>query len=221
MSTSTLFLDTSLYTYMCQHSLREPELLAQLRQETATLKDAVMQITPEQGQFMGMITRLMGARRAIEVGTFTGYSTLSVAMALPDDGELIACDVSDAWTSIAKRYWQQAGQADKIALHLAPAVETLDRLIAEGREGEFDIAFIDADKANYQNYFERCLRLLRHGGVILIDNVFWGGAVVNSADNSDETRAIRALNQALKDDPRVEISIVPIGDGLTLARKRC
>lgn len=220
MSTSTLFLTDPVYDYMRQNSLREPELLAQLREETATQELAVMQITPEQGQFMTLLTQLCGVRRAIEVGTFTGYSALCIAMGLPEDGELIACDISEEWTSIGKRYWQQAAMDQKIDLRLAPAVDTLDQLIAAGCSGEFDLAFIDADKQNYQNYYERCLKLLRSGGLIMVDNVFWGGSVADESDQEADTRAIRELNAILKKDDRIDLSMVPIGDGLTLARKR-
>lgn len=205
---------------MRQNSLREPELLAQLREETATQELAVMQITPEQGQFMTLLTQLCGVKRAIEVGTFTGYSALCIAMGLPEDGELIACDISEEWTSIGKRYWQQAAMDQKIDLRLAPAVDTLDQLIAAGCSGEFDLAFIDADKQNYQNYYEQCLKLLRSGGLIMVDNVFWGGSVADESDQEADTRAIRELNAILKKDDRIDLSMVPIGDGLTLARKR-
>ncbi len=220
MSTRTLFLDEALYAYMRNVTLREPALMVRLREETAQLEMARMQITPEQGQFMTLITQLCGAKNAIEIGTFTGYSALSIANGLCDGGKLIACDISEEWASIAKDYWSQAGVADKIELCLAPAIKTLDALLTEGLEGEFDLAFIDADKQNYQNYFERCLQLLRPGGLIMVDNVFWGGGVADDENQSPDTIAIRNFNQQLVDDGRVDISLVPIGDGITLARKR-
>ncbi|HZT19844.1 MAG TPA: class I SAM-dependent methyltransferase [Dongiaceae bacterium] len=220
MSSELLRLDDRLYEYLLSRSLREPPLLKELRAETARLPGAGMQITPEQGQFMGLLASLMGARRALEVGTFTGYSALSVALALPPDGRLIACDVSEEYTAIARRYWAKAGVAGKIDLRLAPALETLERLLAEGAAGSFDFAFIDADKPNYSGYYERCLGLLRPGGLMAIDNVLWGGEVANPAATDEDTTAIRALNDKVVRDERVTISMVPFGDGLTLALKR-
>lgn len=220
MSSTTLFLNQSIYEYMCAISLHEPEVMTELRSETAPLEYAVMQITPEQGQFMTLLTRLVGARRAIEIGTFTGYSTLAIAMGLPDDGQVIACDISEEWTSIGKRYWRQAGLANKIDLRLAPALETLDALVASGETASFDLAFIDADKQSQLSYYERCLELLRPGGLIMVDNVLWGGSVVDDSNQTPETCAIREFNDFLHQDQRVDISLVPIGDGLTLARKR-
>lgn len=220
MASSTLFLNQPIYDYMCSASVRESELFAALREETSTLELAVMQITPEQGQFMNLLTRLIGAQCAIEIGTFTGYSALSIAMGLPGDGKLIACDISDEWTSIGKPYWHQAGQADKIDLRLAPALETLDGLLSSGQAETFDLAFIDADKVNYRNYYERCLQLLRPGGLILVDNVLWGGSVVDDNNQKPDTCAIREFNQFVHQDARVDMSLIPIGDGLTLVRKR-
>ncbi len=220
MASSTLFLNQPIYDYLCSVSVRESELFSALRKETAQLEMAVMQITPEQGQFMTLLTRLIGARRAIEIGTFTGYSALSIAIGLPDDGKLIACDISDEWTRIGKRYWQQAGQADKIDLRLAPALKTLDDLLSSGQAEAFDLAFIDADKVNYLNYYERCFRLLRPGGLIMVDNVLWGGSVVDETNQNPDTCAIREFNQFVHQDARVEISLMPIGDGLTLVRKK-
>ena len=179
-----------------------------------------MQICPEQGQFMGLLVRLMGARTAIEVGTFTGYSALSVALALPDDGALIACDRSDEWTQVARRYWTEAGVADKIELRLGKGLDSLDSLIGEGRTGTFDFAFIDADKKNYRGYYERTLMLLRAGGLLTVDNVLWDGRVADPGNNEDSTRAIRDFNAMVHEDARVDVSLIPIGDGLTLARKR-
>lgn len=220
MSTRTLSLDDRLYDYMLSASLREPEVLRRLREETAKLEMSVMQISPEQGQFMRLLVEMIGARRTIEVGTFTGYSSISVAFGLPEDGHVTACDVSEEWTDIARRYWAEAGVADKITLHLAPGVETLDGLIAVDEAGAYDFAFIDADKGGYQDYFERCLVLLREGGVIAVDNVLWEGKVADPADVSDSTEAIRAFNAKLLADERVSLSMLPLGDGLTLARKR-
>ena len=213
-------LTVELYDYLVRVSVREPPVLARLREETRTLPWAGMQIGPDQGQFMRFVVETIGARRAIEVGVFTGYSSISVALGLPDDGELVACDISEEWTSIARRYWAEAGVAHKIALRLAPAVETLDGLLAAGRAGAFDFAFVDADKAQYDAYYERCLRLLRPGGIVAFDNVLWGGSVADPAKSDADTEALRALNLKLGQDERVAISMLPIGDGLTLARKR-
>lgn len=220
MSNKTLSLDNATYQYLLKVSLREPEVLRRLREYTARLPERNMQIAPEQGQFMALLVELMGARRAIEVGVFTGYSTLAVALALPKEGQLIACDISAEWTAKARAYWQEAGVADKIDLRLAPALKTLDALLTEGQAGSFDFAFIDADKNNYIPYYERLLQLLRPGGLIVVDNVLWGGQVANPAEDSDDTLAIRAFNEHVRNDKRVSLSLVPIGDGLTLARKR-
>jgi caffeoyl-CoA O-methyltransferase len=213
-------LTDALHAYLLANSLREPPLLARLRDETAKLPMANMQIGPEQGQFMRLLVELIGAKRTIEIGTFTGYSALSVAMSLPKDGKLIACDISEEYTAIARRYWAEAGLAERIDLRLAPALKTLDGLIAKGGAGMFDFAFIDADKEGYDGYYERCLTLLRRGGLIAIDNVLWDGNVVDDSDQSPDTRAIRALNAKMLKDDRVTISLIPIGDGLMLARKR-
>ena len=220
MSNRTIVLSDALYEYMLSVSLREPDVLNRLREETAKMPQHKMQISPEQGQFMALLVELTGARRCLEIGTFTGYSALSVALALPEDGRLIACDISEEFTSLAKAYWQEAGVAGKIDLRLGPALETLDTLIADGESGAFDFAFIDADKVNYLVYFQRAFDLIRTGGLILVDNVLWSGAVADPARNDDDTEAIRAFNLALADDPRISLSLVPIGDGLTLARKR-
>lgn len=220
MASRTISLDERVYDYLIAHSLREMPVLAELRAETAKLPQAGMQISAEQGQFMALLIELIGAKRTIEVGTFTGYSSLAVALALPPDGRVIACDVSEEFTSIARRYWAKAGVADKIDLRLAPANQTLDSLLAAGEAGRFDFAFIDADKENYVGYYERCLKLLRAGGLIAVDNVLWGGEVANPAIDDKDTRAIRTLNDQIKTDQRVTLSMVPIGDGLTLARKR-
>ena len=220
MSSRTIVLNDALYEYLLSVSLREPDVLCRLREETAKMPQHNMQISPEQGQFIVLLVELTGARKCLEVGTFTGYSTLSVALALPEDGQIIACDISEEFTSRAKPYWQKAGVAGKIDLRLGPALETLDALIADGESGAFDFAFIDADKVNYQGYFQRALDLIRRGGLILVDNVLWSGAVVDPARDDEDTEAIRAFNQARAGDPRISLSLVPIGDGLTLARKR-
>lgn len=212
-------LTPELYEYLVRVSVREPEVLARLREETKALPWAGMQIGPDQGQFMRFLVETIGARRAIEVGVFTGYSSISVALGLPEDGELVACDVSDEWTRIARRYWAEAGVAHKIRLHLRPATETLDALLGEGRAGAFDFAFIDADKEGYDGYYERCLRLLRPGGIVAFDNVLWGGSVADASDTSADTLALRALNLKLGRDERVSVAMLPVGDGLTLARK--
>ncbi len=220
MSSKTLPLSDALYQYMLSVSLREPDLLRRLREETARMPGAGMQISPEQGQFMSFLIQLMGATRTLEIGVFTGYSTLRTALAMPDDGRVVACDLNKEWTSIAERYWREAGVADKIDLRLGPAVDTLEMLLMDGRHGTFDFVFIDADKANYLNYYTRALDLVRRGGVIAIDNVFWGGAVCDSAASDPDTNAIRELNNTLHADARIALSMVPIGDGLTLAMKR-
>lgn len=220
MSNRTLQMTDELYRYLLSVSLRESDVLMRLREETAGLTGAGMQISPEQGQFMTFLVRLMGAERTLEVGVFTGYSTLCTALALPKTGNVVACDVSEEWTAIARRYWRDAGVDDRIDLRLAPAVETLDTLLAEGREDSFDFAFIDADKENYLNYYQRALALVRRGGVIAIDNVLWGGSVCDAKDTDPSTVAIRELNQVLHRDERVDLTLLPIGDGLTLASKR-
>lgn len=220
MAKQTIGLDRPLYDYLLSVSLREPEILAQLRQETAQLPMARMQISPEQGQLMALLVQLMGAKKTLEVGVFTGYSSLVVALALPPDARVVACDLDPEYTAIARRYWQQAGVAQKIDLHIAPALETLDRLLAEGQAETFDFAFIDADKRNYENYYERSLQLIRPGGLIAIDNVLWSGRVADPQEQDQQTQAIRSFNQKLFRDERVAMSLVPISDGLTLARKQ-
>jgi len=219
MSSKYISLDQPLYDYILTSSLRESPALAQLRAETATLPMAVMQIAPEQGQFMAMLIKLLGARRAIEVGVYTGYSALAVAEALPDDGIIIACDINAESTAIAQRYWQQAGVANKIDLRLAPAVQTLQALLDEGEAGSFDFAFIDADKTGYGNYYELCLALLRPGGLIVVDNVLWGGAVLDAQTADADTRAIQQFNAQVRVDSRVDLSLLPLADGLSLLRK--
>ena len=220
MSVATIAMTEALYGYLLKTTLREPELLARLRAETAALPSAGMQISPEQGQLMGLLIELIGARRTLEVGVFTGYSSTVVALALPADGKLTACDVSAEWTDVARRYWREAGVESKIELHVQPALQTLDALLASGQSGAFDFAFIDADKTSYDAYYERCLALLRVGGLLAVDNTLWSGAVSDEADQRESTRAIRALNVKIAADARVTTSLIPIGDGLYLARKR-
>jgi len=220
MSNRTLTLDDRLYDYLLRKSLREPAALAALRAETASHPRVNMQIAPEQGQFMQMLVRLMGARRTVEVGVFTGYSSLAVALALPDDGHVLACDISEEYAAIARRHWQRAGVAHKIELAIAPALATLDARLAGGESGSYDFAFIDADKTGYHAYYERLLRLVRPGGLIAVDNTLWNGAVADPADRDADTLAIRAFNDRLLADPRIDLSLVPIGDGLTLAQRR-
>ncbi|MEG3968178.1 MULTISPECIES: class I SAM-dependent methyltransferase [unclassified Microcoleus] len=220
MTNSTLGLEHKLYDYLLSISLREPDILASLREETAKHPMGMMQIAPEQGQFMELMVQLMGATKTLEIGVFTGYSSLCVALALPPNGQIIACDVSEEYTTIARRYWEAAGVANKISLQLGPAINTLDKLIGEGQAGTFDFAFIDADKENYEAYFERSLQLVRNGGLIVIDNVLWSGRVADPQVQDESTLAIRSFNDKLRNDPRVTLSVVPIADGLTLALKR-
>src|SRR3954470_13896237 len=220
MSSRQIAINDELHRYILANSLREPELLARLRAETSTLAHATMQIGPEQGQFMALLAKLIGAKRYIEVGVFTGYSALIVALALPEDGRIVACDVSAEWTSIARKYWQEAGVDHKIHLHLQRAQRTLDALIDAGESGTYDYAFIDADKPNYDIYYERVLQLLRPGGLMLIDNVLWSGRVADSNAEDADTVALRTLNAKLHADQRVDVSLLGIGDGVTLARKR-
>ncbi|HEX6930257.1 MAG TPA: class I SAM-dependent methyltransferase [Gammaproteobacteria bacterium] len=220
MSRQTLNLTPALYEYLQAVSLREDPVLLRLREETGKMAQANMQIAPEQGQFMSLLVKMLGAKRCIEVGTFTGYSALCVARAMPEGGRLVACDVSEEWTDIARRYWQEAGVMEKIDLRIGPAAETLAALLKDGGRAAFDFAFIDADKTGYRDYYELCLELLRPRGVIAIDNTLWGGAVADPENNDDDTRALRALNEFLHRDERIDLSLVPIGDGLTLARKK-
>jgi len=220
MSNRTLNLNDTVYDYLLEHSLRESPLLKQLREETATLEMARMQISPEQGQFLNLLIKLLGARQAIEVGVFTGYSALCIADALPADGRLVACDINREWTDVAQRYWRETGVNQKIELLLAPADKTLQKLIDHGNANSFDFAFIDADKTHYLTYYEQCLKLIRKGGIIAIDNTLWSGHVADPEVNDDDTVAIRNVNDALHSDSRVDISLLPIGDGLTLALKR-
>jgi caffeoyl-CoA O-methyltransferase len=220
MSNATLGLPDDLHEYLLDVGVREPAILRELRDETAALPEHDMQIAPEQGALMALLVELTGARRCIEVGTFTGYSSTRVALALPPDGSMVCCDISREWTDVARRYWERAGVADKMELRLGPALDTLDALITEGQSGTFDFAFLDADKVHYPEYSDRLLALLRSGGLLAIDNVFWSGRVADPAIDDDNVRAIRRMSQALADDSRVSLAMVPIADGLTLARKR-
>jgi predicted O-methyltransferase YrrM len=201
-------------------STRESEVAGRLRKETSRLAEARMQIGPDQAAFFSLLVKAMGARRALEIGTFTGMSALAVATALPPDGVLVCCDISEKWTSIGRRHWDEAGVGARVDLRLGPATETLDRLLAEKGEGFFDFAFIDADKSGYDAYYEACLRLVRAGGVIALDNMLWGGAVADPAKRDKETRILRNLNRKIQDDARVDASLLTIGDGVVLARKR-
>lgn len=219
MSNRTLSMTDHLYDYLLNTSLRENEVQKKLREHTAGMENSQMQIAPEQGQFMGFLVRLMGARRALEVGVYTGYSSLAVALAMPEQGRLVACDINREWADVARRFWQQAGIDQKIDLHLAPADETLRGLLEQGQQSSFDFAFIDADKENYDVYYELCLQLLRPGGLLVIDNTLWGGDVANEQVQDADTRAIRALNKKLQTDTRIDMSHLPIADGLTLVRK--
>lgn len=212
--------DERSYQYLLSVSVREPETARRLREETQQLKNAQMQIGPDQGQFMQLLVQLLRARKTLEVGVFTGYSALWVAMGLPDDGRMIACDISEEYTAVAKRYWKQAGVGQKIDLRLGPALDTLDGLVKTGEAGTFDFAFIDADKTNYENYYERALKLLRGGGLIAIDNTIWSGRVADPKEQDTDTVAIRRLNEKLFSDKRITLSMLTVGDGLTLAMKR-
>lgn len=220
MSTRTLPLDDRLYSYLQGVSMREPPVFEKCRIETAKLPMASMQISPEQGQFLQLLMRIIGASRAIELGSFTGYSALWLASALPPKGCLYCCDINKSWTSQARRYWEEAGVMNRIELKLAPAMETLDELLSMEKQNSFDFVFIDADKENYDAYYERALRLIRPGGLIAIDNVFWGGKVADPVADDPDTNSIRGLNEKLHNDERIDLSLIPIGDGLTLCRKR-
>lgn len=220
MSRRSLALDDKVYDYLLAHSADETDAMRRLRAETAPMRNAGMQISPEQGQLLGFLVTLIGARNALEIGTFTGYSSLAVARHLPPGGKLVACDVSDEFTQVARRYWADAGLADRVELRLGPALDSLAALAAEGWTSKFDFAFIDADKPSYDGYYERCLTLVRPGGLIAIDNVLWSGAVADPADQSESTVALRRLNAKIRDDDRVDHSMLPIGDGLMLVRRR-
>ncbi|BAW80307.1 O-methyltransferase [Candidatus Nitrosoglobus terrae] len=219
MSNKPTQITDPLYDYLLSVSLREPDILRELRQETSTMPRANMQISPEQGQFMALLIELLGAKRILEIGVFTGYSSLWAALTLPAEGKLIACDISPEWTAVAQRYWQRAGVANKIDLRLGPAIQTLDQLIEAGESNSFDFAFIDAEKTEYEDYYQRTLELVRPGGLIAIDNVLRDGRVIDPSFTDEDTGAIRAFNSARTHDKQVSLSMVPIADGLTLARK--
>lgn len=220
MSNRTLAISESIYQYLCDHSLREDPILKELRDHTYDMEERAMQIAPEQGQFMQMLIKLIGAKNTIEVGVFTGYSSLAIALALPEDGRIVACDVNPQYTSVAEKFWVSAGVREKIDLRIGPARDTLSELISDdGLANTFDFAFIDADKVNYDHYYELCLQLIRPGGLITVDNVLWGGATADDSINDTDTTSIRALNDKLHRDERIDLSLVPIGDGLTLAMK--
>lgn len=220
MSKQTLQLDDELYRYLLTMGSRETELLKRLREETARVPMSRMQIAPEQGAFMSLLVKITGARKCLEVGTFTGYSALCLASAMPADGHLYCCDVDANWTSIAQRYWQDAGITGRITLTLAPAAETLQKLLDAGHGRSFDLIFLDADKVNYDTYYELALKLLRSGGLLLVDNVLWSGRVLGHLVTDDDTRAIKSLNQKIQQDQRVDMAMLPLADGLTIARKR-
>lgn len=220
MSDTTINLTPAVYSYLQKASLREPEILEQLRAETAKHFAIRMQISPEQGQFMRLLIEMLQAKKTLDIGTFTGYSALAVALSLPDNGKVIACDITAETTNMAKQFWQMAGVAHKIDLKLAPALQTLDKLLMDGEAGTFDFIFIDADKRNYIEYYEKSVDLLRAGGLIAVDNVLWGGRVANPSEQDADTVVIRELNAKVLADERVAISMLPIGDGLTLARKK-
>jgi predicted O-methyltransferase YrrM len=220
MTGRTLSLDDTLYQYLVAHSVREPPILARLREATRALPDAMMQIGAEQGQFMALLVKLIGARRCIEVGTYTGYSSLVVALALPGDATIVTCDIDPQTTAIARQFWREAGVDARIELVLQPALKTLTDLLATGGAGSFDFAFIDADKPGYHAYYEKILELIRTGGLIAVDNTLWSGDVADPTANDRNTAALRAFNDHVHRDERVDLSLVPIGDGLTLVRKR-
>jgi len=220
MSKGSIGLDEALNDYIQRVGVREHPVLARLRERTSSMEHARMQISPDEGAFLQMLVRLLPARRVLEVGTFTGYSSTAMALAQDDDDRILCCDVSEEWTDIAREAWAEAGVADRMTLRLAPAVETLDELLSEGQGSLFDLAFIDADKGNYDNYYERALQLVRPGGLIAIDNVLWSGRVIDSSDQDADTQAIRALNEKIAVDERVDLAMTPIADGVTLARVR-
>ncbi len=213
-------MDERLYEYLLSVSLKEPDVLTRLREEIARDRMAILQIPPDQGQFMALLVKLMGAKRILEIGTYMGFSALSMALALPEDGYLLACDINREWTDVARRYWEEAGVADKIELRIAPALETMDDLLAEDQVRLFDMIFIDADKTNYCAYYETGLSLLRSGGLVILDNVLWSGKVADAREQEPDTVALRAINRMIYQDERVDASIIPIGDGMTIARKR-
>jgi predicted O-methyltransferase YrrM len=220
MARQSLTITPELHDYLLKTTVRMTDAQARLREETGTMPRAGMQISPEQGQFMAFLVRALGVKKCLEVGVFTGYSSLAVALALPEGGRIVACDISEEFTSVARRYWAEAGVADRITLHIGPATETLERLLGEGHADSFDFSFIDADKENYDAYYEASLKLVRPGGVIAIDNTLWAGKVADPTVTDEETVRIRALNAKVADDPRVDACLLPVGDGITLARRK-
>ena len=220
MSNVSMGLPPDMQAYLVRHGVREPEILKRVRDETALLPEHDMQIAPEQGALLAMLVELVGAKRCIELGTFTGYSSLVVMLAMPSDGTMVCCDVSEEWTSVARRYWAEAGVADRVDLRLGDAVATLDQLLAGGAADTFDFAFVDASKRDYPDYHERIVRLLRRGGLVAYDNVFWDGGVIDDSMQDEDTLGVRRLNERLAADERVTISMLPVADGVTLARKR-
>ena len=220
MANKTLGISDELQAYVVEVGVREPGVLTRLREETASIPQHRMQVAPEQGAFLALLVELTGARRCLEVGTVTGYSSTAVALALPEDGRLTCCDVSREWTDVARRYWTEAGVAQKIELRIAPAVETLDDLLDSGKAETYDFAFVDADKTGYDAYYDRLMRLVRPGGLMAFDNTLWGGRVIDPDADDEDTAAIRAFNRRLADDERVSLSMVPVADGVTLARRR-
>lgn len=220
MSNRTLAIDDRIYDYMLSVSLREPALQKQLREETAAIEYSEMQIAPEQGQFMTLLVSLLGVKRALEIGTYTGYSSISIALGLPRGGSLVCCDDNEEWTAMAKKYWRLNAVDDRVELRLGNGVDTLQQMIDGGEAGSFDFVFLDADKQNYPRYYEQSLTLLRDGGLLTVDNTLWGGGAADPENTAPGTRAMRRFNEMVRNDPRVDISLVPIGDGLTFARKR-
>jgi predicted O-methyltransferase YrrM len=220
MARTSFGVSDDIHAYILRHGVREPAIFRRLREETAALPQAGMQIAPDQGAFLAMLVGIIAPKRALELGTFTGYSSLAIATAMPPDGVLVCCDVSDEWTSVARRYWAEAGVTERVDLRLGPALATLDALLAGGGAGTFDFAFIDASKREYPDYHERVVQLLRQGGLAVYDNVLWGGSVVDESQADEDTVGIRRLNERIGRDERVEVSMIPVGDGLTLARKR-
>ncbi|RDV38615.1 SAM-dependent methyltransferase [Bradymonadaceae bacterium TMQ3] len=220
MSTSTIFLDDNILSYLRHFSMREPSRFKRCRHDTSELPMGSMQIAPEQGQFLHMLLQVMGARRALEIGSFTGYSGLWLASALPEDGCLVACEVNEKWASQARHCWEDAGLMKRIELHVEPARETLERLLQRDAQNTFDFIFIDADKEPLDHYYEAALKLVRPGGLVAVDNVLWGGKVADSSVHDPDTTAIRALNEKIHSDERIDLSVVPIGDGMALCRKR-
>ncbi|MBI1298232.1 SAM-dependent methyltransferase [bacterium] len=220
MSTRTYQIGEELHRHLMETTVRDMDVMQRLRARTAAMAEGGMQISPEQGQFMQFLIKAIGAKRCLEIGTFTGYSALVVALALPEDGEIIACDVSDEFTSVGRPFWLEAGVAHKIDLRIGPGLDSLRTLLDEGHAASFDFAFIDADKPNYPHYYELCLELVRPGGVIGIDNTLWGGRIADLSHQDESTHMIRTLNERIRNDDRVDMSLVPIGDGLMLACKR-